>query len=321
MKTLFNLSTSVYDLDRFASRAELVALIDELGFDGVELLACDDDPRDIVPKERVTGQHMIYFPYWVDFYRGDEPALIREFGSLEECERVYGGTDRRTLVERFRADFCQTERYGAEYVVFHVSDAGIAEAMSGRYRHTSAEVIDATCALLGEVLSGLTDRPKLLLENLWQPGLTLTEPEMTRRLLEGVPYLNVGLMLDTGHLFHTNESIRTQEEGLAYIHAMLDRHGSLVERIRGMHLHQSITGDYAKQLRLHPPALGETYPERAWQMFTYAFQIDLHRPFTCPGVRGLIERIAPDYLTYEFITDSTAQHRQFLLEQRSALEL
>jgi hypothetical protein len=30
-------------------------LIDEFGFDGVELLACDDDPREIVPKERVVG--------------------------------------------------------------------------------------------------------------------------------------------------------------------------------------------------------------------------------------------------------------------------
>ena len=321
MKTLFNLSTSVYDLDRFASRAELIALIDELGFDGVELLACDEDPRGIVPKERVTGQHMIYFPYWVDFYLGNEQALLGEFGSLAECERVYGGTDKRALVERFRADFCQAERYGAEYVVFHVSDAGIAEAMSGRYRRTSAEVIDVTCALLEEVLSGMRYRPLLLLENLWQPGLTFTEPEMTRRLLENVPYENVGILLDTGHLFHTNETIHTQEEGLSYLHAMLDRHGSLTERIRGVHLHQSITGETARRYRENPPTLGATYQERAWQMFEYAFQIDLHRPFTCPGIRGLIERINPDYLTYEFITDGTAQHRQFLLEQRAALKV
>ncbi|MPM66188.1 hypothetical protein SDC9_113095 [bioreactor metagenome] len=204
--------------------------------------------------------------------------------------------------------------------MFHVSDAGIAEAMSGRFRHTSAEVIDAACALLGEVLSGMRYRPLLLLENLWQPGLTFTEPEMTRRLLEGVPYESVGIMLDTGHLFHTNEEIRTQEEGLCYLHAMLDRHGSLARRIRGVHLHQSITGETAKEMRLHPPTLEATYQARAWQMLTYAFQIDRHRPFTCKGVRELMDRIAPDYLTYEFITDSTAQHRQFLLEQRAALE-
>ena len=66
MKTLFNLTTSPYDLDRFSSREDLVSLIDEFGFDGVELLACDGDPRGIVPKERVVGQHMIFFPIgWI----------------------------------------------------------------------------------------------------------------------------------------------------------------------------------------------------------------------------------------------------------------
>lgn len=320
MKTLMNLTTSTYDLDRFPSREALLALIDEFGLDGVELLACDPDPRGIVPAGRVVGQHMLYYPYWLDFYRGDEAALLREFGSLDVCERVYGGSSKAALVERVRADFANAERYGAEYVVFHVSDAGIREAMSGTFRHSSAEVIDATCDLLGEALSGARYRPLLLLENLWQPGLTLTDPAMTRRLLEGVPYENAGILLDTGHLFHTNERIASQEEGLAYIHAMLDRHGALMQRIRGVHLHQSITGEYARGVRANPPALGATYDECAWQMFEYAFAVDRHRPFTCAGVRDLIERIAPDYLTYEFITDDLAQHRAFLAEQKRALE-
>lgn len=321
MKTLFNLTTSTYDLDRFASRAELISLIDEFGFDGVELLACDDDPREIVPKERVVGQHLIYFPYWLDFYRGDEQALLREFGSLEECEKVYGGTTGKALVERFRENLCKAAEYGAEYVVFHVSDAGIKEAVTGRYRHSDAEVIDATCALLSEVLSGMRYRPALLLENLWQPGLTLTDPAMTRRLLEGVPYEDVGLMLDTGHLFHTNEEIVSQEQGLRYIHAVLDRHGPLCDRIRGVHLHQSATGAYAKAAREHPPVWGESYAQRAWQMFEHAFAVDLHRPFTCEGVRALVGRIDPDYLVYEFITDSTAQQRAFFIEQKRALNI
>ena len=320
MKTLFNLTTSIYDLDRFPSREALLALMDEFGFDGVELLACDDDPRGIVPKERVIGQHMIYFPYWLDFYRGDEQALLREFGSLDVCERVYGGSTKQALVDRLREDFQKSEFYGAEYVVFHVSDAGTEEAMSGQFRHSSAEVIDATCELLGEVLCGARYRPLLLLENLWQPGLTLTDPKMTRRLLEGVPYESTGIMLDTGHLFHTNEAISSQEEGLNFIDEMLNQHGELCEKIRGVHLHQSITGAYAKALRERPPARKATYEERAWQMFEYAFAIDLHRPFTCAGVRALIERISPDYLTYEFITENTAQHRAFLAEQMRALE-
>ena len=320
MKTLINLSTSTYDLDRFTSPQALVSLLAELDFDGVELLACDEDPRGIVTADLVIGQHMIFFPYWLDFFLGDEAALIREFGSLNECERVYGGTDKRALIARFRADFLKAERYGAEYVVFHVSDAGVAEAIRGRYRHSSEEVIDATCVLMEEVFRGMQYRPLLLLENLWQPGLTLTEPEMTRRLLEGVPYESVGFMLDTGHLFHTNDEIRTQEEGLAYIHAMLDAHGELARRIYGMHLHQSITGTVSKAMREHPPALADTYQARASQMLEYAFRIDQHRPFTCLGVGELVERIHPAYLTFEFMSENTIQHRTLLKEQKKALE-
>jgi len=320
MKTLMNLTTSTYDLDRFPSREALLSFLEEFALDGVELLACDPDPCELVPASLVVGQHMLYYPYWLDFYRGDEAALIREFGSLDVCESVYGGSTKRALVDHVRVDFANAERYKAEYVVFHVSDAGIREAMTGEFRHSSAEVVDATCELLGEALSGARYRPQLLLENLWQPGLTLADPAMTRRLLEGVPYENVGLMLDTGHQFHTNEGISTQEEGLSYIHRMLDCHGALAERIRGVHLHQSITGAYAASVREHPPELGNTYEERAWQMLTYAFAIDQHRPFTCVGVRGLIERISPDYLTYELVTDNSDQHRALLAEQKRALK-
>lgn len=317
LKTLINLTTSPNDLDRFSSRAELLKLLD--GFDGVELLPCERDERSIVPKERVAGVHMSYFPYWLDFWRGDEQALMQEFGTLDACERYYGGSTREALLGRFRADLAAAKTYGAEYAVFHVSDASIAESFTGRFRHTSAEVIDATCELLEKLFSGAQYRPLLLLENLWQPGLTFTEPEMTKRLLDGTPYENVGFMLDTGHLFHTNEAIQTQEQGLAYIHRMLDLHGPLCSRIRGVHLHQSVTGDYCRRVREHPPALKPGYEERVWQMFEHAFKVDLHRPFTCPGVRELIERIDPDYLTLEFITENLEQLKKFLAEQKRAL--
>lgn len=290
------------------------------GFDGVELLVFDKDVRNIVPKQRVFGIHMCYFPFWLDFWKGNECALIEEFGSLDECERYYGGSTREAMLERFRLDLRAAKAYGAEYVVFHVSEASIAESFTGQYQKSDECVIDATCELLNELFDDApASGPTLLLENLWQPGLTFTKPEMTKRLLNGVQYKNKGFMLDTGHLFHTNEAIQTQEEGLSYIHQLLDAHGALCEYIRGVHLHQSITGDYCRLVREHPPTLADTYEERSWQMFEHAFKVDLHRPFTCEGVRGLIERINPEYLTFEFITENIAQHGTYLHEQQQAL--
>ena len=78
MKTLINLTTSTYDLDRFPYREALLSFLEEFSMDGVELLVCDPDPRGIVPASCVVGQHMLYYPYWLDFYRGDEAALMRD---------------------------------------------------------------------------------------------------------------------------------------------------------------------------------------------------------------------------------------------------
>ena len=322
MKLSINLTTSPEDLDRFASSAELEALI--RGFDGVELMYYGEDERKIIPPDRIVGFHMQNHNYWLDFWRRDEEALRREYDDLETAKASFGGTlDPEKLVEEFRRDFALAKRFGAQYAVWHVSDAGILESFTRRYRHTDEEVIDAACEVINAALEGEKDPSvALLLENLWLPGLRFTRPEMTARLLEGIRYPNKGVMLDTGHLLHNELDLRDQEEGVAYINRLLDAHGELIKAVRGVHLNQSITGDYARSMMANPPELGKTYRERSWKMFSHAYAVDKHQPFTAPGVRALImERIAPEFLTFEFITDDNAQHGAFLRQQREALGL
>ena len=319
MKIQFNLTTSSEDLDRFSCREELLDLME--GFDGVELMQFEDDVRGIIPKERVTGLHMSYFPYWLDFWNGDLEAVRRELDSLETAHQIYGGSGRSAILNRFRKDLADAHRWGAEYVVFHVSDATIAESFLLKYHHTDEEVIDGTIELLNELFAEEDGSIALLVENLWQPGLSFTRPEMTKRLMDGIRYPNKGIMLDTGHLLHTNLKLRSQEEGLSYINALLDAHGDLCRHIRGMHLNQSLTGEYMEQCMLNPPDLSAPYAERYGHMFMHAFAVDKHFPFTCNGVDRLVARIAPEYLTFEFITSDSIQHREYLDAQRKALKL
>ena len=321
MKVTFNLTTSPEDLDRFRTSEDLEKLL--RGFDGVELMYYGEDERNILPPESILGFHMGYRAYWLDFWREDREALLREDDDLETCRAVFGGTlDKGRLVEEFRRDYALARRFGAKYMVYHVSDASIEESFTRRYRHSDEEVIDAACEIINEAMADAEDSGiALLLENLWLPGLRFTRPEMTRRLLEGVRYPNKGIMLDTGHPLHTNLDIRSQEEGVAYIHRMLDEHGELCRFVRGVHLNQSITGDYCRRMMENPPELGKTYRERAGKMFGHAYAVDLHRPFTGAGIRELMERIDPEYLTFEFITDDNAQHMRFLRAQREALGL
>lgn len=161
---------------------------------------------------------------------------------------MYGGDTREALLAHYRRDLENAKKYGAEYVVFHVTDASIPETLRCRFHRTDAEVIDASCELLNLLFDGVTDGPALLLENLWEPGLTMTDPEMTARLLDGVRYANKGIMLDTGHLMHTQPALQNQRQALSYIHTVLDRHGELCKAIRGVHLQQSITGRYMRRI-------------------------------------------------------------------------
>lgn len=318
MKTLFNITTSEDDLQRYQDREDLQKMTAD--FDGVELMYFGEDRKQIIPREQVVGLHMHFFPYWLDFWNGNEPFLLKEFGKREVWERYYGGKDRNAILDRYRKDLETAKRYGVEYVVFHVSEATIEESFTWNYHHTDEEVVDAAAELLNELFSKEEQSMTLLLENLWQPGLNMTRPEITRRLFDRISFENKGIMLDTGHFLHTNPKLRTQEEGVAYLHQMLDAHGDLCRLIRGVHLHQSLTGEYCEEMMKNPPKMKTDYEERYTQMFFHAYATDRHEPFVCPGVKELVQRIAPEYLTLEFITTDRRQHREFLQRQLEALK-
>ena len=314
---MFNLSTDPEDMKRFRTREDLLALME--GFDGVELLCFEPDTTDLIPEEKVIGLHMCYFPYWLDFYRGDREALLREFDSEEECRNYYGGSSPDALLSRFQKDLEFAKQYGAEYVVFHVSDASIEESFTRSYSHTDTAVIDAACGILNELFAKEDGSLVLLVENLWQAGHTFTDPAVSSRLIDGIKYANKGFMLDTGHLLHTNTKLQSQEEGLRFLHETLDRHEGLLGSVRGVHLHQSLTGAYAERMLTSPPSPEIPYAERNLQAFYHAIEIDRHAPFLCEGVRELVERISPEYLTFELFSKNAKDLREKLVLQRGAL--
>ena len=62
-------------------------------------------------------------------------------------------------------------------------------------------------------------------------------------------------MLDTGHLMHTNLELRTQEEAIDYVLEQVQRQEELAGYIRGIHLNQSLTGEFVKEYLSHPRTL------------------------------------------------------------------
>lgn len=308
MKVTMNFSLSYDDMIRFSSAEELRDFYRNAGCDGLEVMPLEPDMRLLVLPDMAVGIHLC-------------------------CPSDWMRMDREQLLAHYRQNLETARTLGAEYVVFHVTQVSPLESFTYVPEHTDEEVILATADLVNELLSEQEPSFWFLMENLWWPGLNFRRPEMTYLLLESIHYQKKGLMLDTGHFLHTNHKLRTQEEALLSLNQMLDEHEAYFHSARtgadgedflawihGIHLQQSLTGAYVEDCLTHPHILSDDPMEQMNQLFTHIFAIDKHQPFTAPGVRELVERIQPEYVTLEYITESREQLAEYLSQGMAALK-
>ncbi len=305
-------------MERFSDGDDIRDFCRRHRLDGLELLPYGENSIGKIPADLVFSVHLSSYNHWVDFWNGKEEGVLEEYRDWATARRVIG-KDKGALVAQYRAQLDFAESLGARYVVFHVADVSIPEFISHRFTHTDAEVIDASLELINELLADGGYSFQFLVENLWWPGFTMKDKKMTRRLLDGIRYQNKGIMFDTGHLLHTDNDLKTEDEAVDYIHRVLDDHADLCREIKGVHLQQSLSGDYVKALLADPPRLKDSYDDRVGQIFEHIHTVDAHQPFTAQGVKGLIDRLNPDFLVYEFCTRSRAEHEDFLARQNAAL--
>ncbi len=299
MKYQMNFTTSYDDIIRFRSAEDLQSFYREHGCDGLELMPLPYSTAEapdvylspencpLIAQGMVTGIHCCCIGDWLN-------------------------RNREELLGHYRKDLDYAMRLGAEYVVFHVVQVDDEEGFTYQRKHTDREVIDAAAAFINELLDGQNYTFWFLMENLWWPGLTFLDSDDTRALMEQVHYEKKGFMLDTGHYLHTDLELRTQEEAVAALHRMLDEQEDMISYIKGIHLQQSLTGDYVKEWLAMPHELPTDPAERFCKVYEHIFQIDRHEPFTGEGVKGLVERIDPLYVTYEYITRSREELAQYL---------
>ena len=317
MRHIMNITTSSEDLDRFQSRQDLEHFFREHKLDGLEVLQAGTDTRQLIDPEHAIGVHLRYDAGWMDFWLGDEKRLMIEYGDPAEWERCFGGSGRDALISAYQKNLDFAATMNPEYLVFHVSDCSTIESMRREYHYTDEQVADAAIELLNSL--EIHGQPWLLLENLWYPGLTMLRPEIWQRLKAGIRYPKVGVMLDVGHLLHTDMALRTEDDAVDYIHRVLDRYEDL-SIIKGIHLHQSLTGHYAAELQNNwQPAEGD-YTTRLWEVLGHIFRIDTHKPFRSPRIREILDRVQPEYLVWEQISADRAQHGAQLTQQLAVLE-
>jgi len=306
-------------LSEFGGQDDFTAFLRACGAEGAEIIRCGDDSANVIPRSSVVGVHLPFYTDWVDFWRGDKKKLSEKFGSLRAAERFYGSAGPDCLLGLISADMDYAQSIGARYVVFHVSDVSLNETLTRSWEHTDREVIDASAQVLNALTAGRGYSFELLLENLPWKGFSFIDPELTAYMLSSVNYEKTAIMLDTGHLMCTCTALRTQADGVRYISDMLDAHKELAGRIRGIHLHQSLSGEYAEKALLDPIKLTGDYNADFTAVYSHVTKLDRHEPFSDPRVRSLVDRIGPEYLVHELAAKDRAEKQRLCRVQASAL--
>ncbi len=320
MLELVNLSNDPCDLQGLlgGDPLRLEHFLQQHGLAGIEFMPCAPWDGKLPFPACIQGVHLRFWPNWLDFWQWNIPELRREVGNAECVRAVYGET-RQDWLGLWRQNVREAVRCGAQYVVFHVADARTSELYCRRFFHRDEEVVRAAAAVVNAVMEGLPEECMLLFENLWWPGLTFCEPPLAQLLLELTEHQNSGFMLDTGHLMNTNLSLRTEQEGMDYVIRTVEKMGVLRERIRGIHLHCSLSGAYVEAMRRTHPEKMDILPD--WQqVMDYILHTDQHRPFVSGVAEPLLADLRPDWLVHEFIPASYADWETKVSCQRHSLQ-
>ncbi|HEY3426801.1 MAG TPA: TIM barrel protein [Negativicutes bacterium] len=282
--------------------------------DGLEMMLCAPWNRHVHKPEWIQGVHLRFWPCWLEFWRGEQAQLLRQFGSEQKIKDFYGALTREAWLNIYRENIRAATQTGAKYLVFHVSHTQLAEVFTWQFRTSDREVIEASIEVINELAAEIPEGVALLFENLWWPGLTLKDRELTALLLDNVKHRNVGIMLDTGHLMNTNQELKTETEGVDYILTLLSNLGEYRHYIKGIHLHQSLSGEYVKGSKVNP------IPDYTMQdLMKHVMKIDQHQPFSTPEVQRIIDYVQPDYLVHEFLQNSWDDWGKKIRQQQQAL--
>lgn len=303
----------------YDSSPVLRRMCESYGCQGIEAIWGGEGYTFPLDKTLIKGWHLGFYCDWLDFWKEDEEALLRKFGSESSFKDFYQGDSKTAFLQSLSLDLDRAAQAGAEYVVFHVSDVSVEEGYTYKWIHSDEEVVDRAAEIINLLLDGKNYKFKFLMENLHWAGFNFTNPQITKRLLRQVNYNNKGIMLDIGHLMCTNLELRNEKEGIDYVYRMLDEHGILCRYIKGIHLHQSLSGEYVKANTVLNPELPKDYMEKFSKGYQHILKIDTHRPFTCTDIGKLVKRIGPEYLVHELAATDRKEKEQLLKIQVETL--
>nr|WP_302596925.1 TIM barrel protein [uncultured Cellulosilyticum sp.] len=325
MKRLFHLSTTLRQLEWFQNDwTNIDEFVKKNNIEGVELGLTMDYDLAQIPKEIITGVHLSFYPMWLDFWRQDQEKLKKLFKNEEEIKKYYGGLTPDILIENYKKQYARAKELEAEYMVFHVSHILPEDSFTWQFDYSDEEILEATLELVNAVFEENEEGPLLLFENLWWPGLTYLDSELTKSFIERVKYKNKGYLVDVSHLTLTNSKIGREEQAYNYIKEVITNLGDTAKWIKGMHLNKALPKFYMQ--RDHQYLLEkyqrEKDPVRKRNILKqHINMLDGHKPFDHEVAQKIVNLIKPDYCVYETAPESRYELAHFINKQNKALGL
>ncbi|MDO5302026.1 MAG: TIM barrel protein [Tissierellia bacterium] len=305
-------------MEAYASGADFKKTLRAAGVEGIELVPCGPLPETLDPGE-IQGVHLPFYSSWMDYEFGNRAGLMEEFGSLEVAREFYHFTP-GNYHRYFQGAMDLAQERGA-YAVFHISNIGTREYFTRNFGYSHREVVAASAEVINKLLDGGKYTVPFLMENLYSPGLTFQDPDLTELILSRVNYENKGFMLDTGHFFCAHPHLATEDEGWELLEKTIREHGFLKDYIRGIHLQASITGDIQREFWKNPPPMEEEFYHRFAQMYRHVGRVDTHDLARSKRARKVIEWIDPEFLVFEFRYENRREMVARAREQRRLLGL
>lgn len=283
--------------------------------DGIELYVYQQKPYTFDYREESIGVHLKYWPYWLDFWYGNQKYLNENYSDKKQLQEYYlGAVNQEEWLQIIRNNIKAALAVNPEYLVCHVSNCNLKEIFTFDFFYNDAQVIDASIEVFNAVSECIPDNVIVLFENLWWPGLRLIEPGIVDRFFCGLKKQNVGIMLDTGHLMNTNISLSNELEAVSFICQTVENLGMYKNYIHGMHLSCSLSGSYQKHsCKAVPESCSMT------EIMHHVTSIDQHLIFKESGLKSLIECIEPSYLVHELFYDNLAELSVLVQTQQKLL--
>lgn len=294
----------------------LPEFIAALGLNGIELMVYKTEPYSQSYKNETVGVHLNYWPHWLDFWRDNEKIVEKQFECAEDCCSYFGGACCGTeWLKVIKANIKAALIAEPEYLVWHVADADQREIFTFDFKYTDEDVIVRTAEVFNAVAEVIPQDITVLFENLWWPGLRLTDAAVVKKFFSLIERDNIGIMLDTGHLLNTNSALRTEEEGVNYLYEQIKKLGDAAAWIKGIHLNCSLSGKYQQShKKLVPKIINEGI------VMQHVTNIDQHLPFTTPRIWEVVNLVKPKYLIHELSYRDFVDFEEKIKMQLKALQ-